>query len=70
MENKTTMESLEIDSLKVCEAFKRIYKLDDVIILTRSGDILGTFTDSDSASSLAVLKVAHDFHVKGRADFR
>lgn len=59
-------ESLQIDSEKICEAFKKLYNVDNVVVLTRKGDELGTFSvDSDSVTR-AMIKVAHEFHNNGK----
>lgn len=63
-------ESLQMDSDKMIESFKRLYGLDNVVILARKGDSLGTFfgSDDDIVAS-TIIAVAHKFHNEGVKKF-
>jgi hypothetical protein len=63
--SKEQAESLEADCLKICEAFKRLYGLENVVFLTRIGDTLGTFSDSSDAETVAIIRVADRYHNEG-----
>lgn len=60
-------ESLEIDSMKICESLKGLYGLDNVIIIATEGDKLITLSDSDDSITKAILRVADKFHNEGKA---
>ncbi len=62
-------ESLEADSMKICKMLKKLYGQDNIVILTQEGDTLGTFSDSPDGVTLAMIKVANDFHNKGIKKF-
>ncbi len=65
----TNEESLELDATKMETLLKKIYKLDNVVILTRKGDQLGTFCSDDPAVTRAILEVAQKFHNEGVKKF-
>ena len=61
----TDNESLQTDCTKIETAFKKLYNLDNIVILTRKDDQLGTFCNDPSEVVLAIIEVAHKLHGEG-----
>lgn len=66
----TNEESLILDTEKVIIMLKKSYDLDNVVILTRKGDQLGTFTAEDNEDvPKRIIEIAHKFHNEGQTTF-
>lgn len=62
-------EGLESDCQKFAEAIRHLYGIDNVVILTRKGDTLGTFGEESAAVAKAIIMIADKFHNKGVKSF-
>lgn len=63
--DKKKIESLETDCIKVCKSFKKLYDLNEVVIIAREGNSLYTLTDCDDEVAKKIIEVSHKFHNEG-----
>lgn len=69
MFNEEEKENLELDCEKFAVAIRKLYGVENIVILARKGDALATMGGEKDSVCRAIIRVADKFHNEGVKSF-